>query len=231
MSAGEAWQIGSLLLLASVLGAGFVWFERTRPSARIVTAVAALVAFGAIGRILFAALPNVKPTTDIVIVAGFALGFAPGWMVGVLTALVSNFYFTQGPWTPWQMLAWGLCGLFGAALARGGVPLGSSLRRRLPMAFCCAGAGLLYGVILNFGSAVNLGSSDIETSFWVQSVSSLPFDLAHAMANFAFFMLAGPLLAGMLTRLRRRQNLVWPTGQHDVNSAQTNSQWGAAPLQ
>jgi energy-coupling factor transport system substrate-specific component len=221
MTSAELWQLGSAALLLSVFAAGFFWFERTRPSARIVAAVAALVAFGVIGRVLFAPFPNVKPTTDIVIVAGFALGFAPGWMVGVLTALVSNFYFTQGPWTPWQMLAWGLCGLLGAALARGGVKVGGSAARRLPMAFCCAAAGLLYAVVINFGSAVNLASSDIETSFWVQSVSSLPFDVAHAVANFAFFMLAGPLLVRMLERLKRRETLVWEPAPSDASHSTT----------
>jgi energy-coupling factor transport system substrate-specific component len=221
MSSAAAWQISSGVLLLTVIAAGFAWFERTRPPARIVAAVAALVAFGVIGRVLFAPFPNVKPTTDIVIIAGFALGFAPGWMVGVLTALVSNFYFAQGPWTPWQMLAWGLCGLLGAALARGGVKSGSSAMRRVPMALWCGFAGLAYGVILNFGSAVNLGSSDLATGFWVQTVGSLPFDIAHALANFGFFMLAGPLLIRMLERLRRRETLNWPLPQSDPAHAST----------
>jgi energy-coupling factor transport system substrate-specific component len=219
-SAAE-WQIASAALLLTVFAAGFAWFERSRPPARIVAAVAALVAFGVIGRVLFAPFPNVKPTTDIVIIAGFALGFAPGWMVGVLTALVSNFYFSQGPWTPWQMLAWGLCGLLGALLARGGLKPGSSFRRRVPMALWCGAAGLAYGVILNFGSAVNLASSDIRTSFWVQMTTSLPFDIAHSIANFAFFMIAGPLLIRMLERLRRRETLDWPLPSSDAAHSST----------
>jgi energy-coupling factor transport system substrate-specific component len=206
MSSGSLWQIASAL-------------EQSRPSARIVAAVAALVAFGVIGRILFAPFPNVKPTTDIIIVAGFALGFAPGWTVGVLTALVSNFYFGQGPWTPWQMLAWGLCGLLGALVARSGI----DERRRLPLALVCGFAGLAYGVIVNFGSAVNLATSDIETSFWIQVTTSLPFDIAHAVGNFAFFMLAGPLLIRMLSRLKRRESLVWHSPQSDAGHASTTA--------
>jgi hypothetical protein len=64
--------------------------------------------------------------------------------------------------------------------------------------------------VVNFGSAVNLASSDVTTSFWVQMTTSLPFDIAHAVANFAFFMLAGPLLVRMLERLQRRATVVWP---------------------
>jgi energy-coupling factor transport system substrate-specific component len=220
MSAAE-WQLASAVLLLTVFAAGFAWFERSRPPARIVAAVAALVAFGVIGRVIFAPFPNVKPTTDIVIIAGFALGFAPGWMVGVLTALVSNFYFSQGPWTPWQMLAWGMCGLLGAFLARGGLKPGASLGRRVPMALWCGAAGAMYGAIVNFGSAVNLASSDIKTAFWVQIVSSLPFDVAHVVANFALFMIAGPLLIRMLERLRRRESLIWPLPTSDPAHAST----------
>ena len=80
--------------------------------------VATLAALAALGRVAFAPLPNVKPTTDIVLLAGFALGGAPGFAVGAVAALASNLVFGQGPWTPWQMAAWGLCGVFGAALGR-----------------------------------------------------------------------------------------------------------------
>lgn len=217
MTSQATWQIASALILATVLAAGLAWYERSRPPARTVAAIAVLVAFAVIGRILFAPFPNVKPTTDIVIIAGFVLGFAPGWIVGTLTALVSNFYFLQGPWTPWQMFAWGLGGLIGALLAR--VFRGEI--RRVPLAFACAIAGLLFGVILNLGSAINVGGSDVLTSFWVYSVRSLPFDIAHALANFVFFLIAGPLLIRMLERLKQRDNVDWPVSQRDAAHAST----------
>ena len=112
-----SWELASFLILGAVLLAGFAWYERSRPPSQVVALVAALAALAIAGRIAFAAFPNVKPTTDIVIFAGYALGPAPGFAVGALTALVSNFWFGQGPWTPWQMAGWGLCGILGAALA------------------------------------------------------------------------------------------------------------------
>ncbi|MDO9175422.1 MAG: ECF transporter S component [Actinomycetota bacterium] len=206
MSSPATWQLGSATILLVVLAAVFVWFERSRPPARVAAAVAVLVAFAVIGRIVFAPFPNVKPTTDIVIVAGFVLGAEPGLLVGALAALASNFYFAQGPWTPWQMAAWALCGLLGAML---GV-LSRGRMGRLPLALACAAAGLLYGVILNFGSAVTFGGSDVWTSFVVYSGQALPFDLAHAAGNFVFFMLAGTALIRMLQRLRTRAEVEWP---------------------
>src|SRR5204863_45714 len=66
----------------------------------------------------FAAIPNVKPTTDIVLFAGYALGAAPGFAVGAVTAIASNVFLSQGPWTAWQMAGWGAVGVGGAVLAR-----------------------------------------------------------------------------------------------------------------
>ena len=62
-------------------------------------------------------MPNVKPTTDIVLISGYALGGGPGFAVGAIAGLASNFFFGQGPWTPWQMAAWGVTGVVGAGLA------------------------------------------------------------------------------------------------------------------
>ena len=100
-----SWELASFLILGAVLLGGFAWYERSRPPAQVVALVAALAALAIAGRIAFAAFPNVKPTTDIVVFAGYALGGAPGFAVGALAALVSNFWFGQGPWTPWQMAA------------------------------------------------------------------------------------------------------------------------------
>ena len=80
---------------------------------------------------LFAPVPSVQPVTVIVAAAGVALGPRRGFAVGALAALASNFFLGQGPHTPWQMLAWGGCGLL-AGLLR---PL---LRSRLAFAAFCS---------------------------------------------------------------------------------------------
>ena len=122
-------------MLAAALAAGFAWYERAHPSSKVLALVATLAALAALGRVAFAPLPNVKPTTDIVLLTGFALGGAPGFAVGAVAALASNLVFGQGPWTPWQMAAWGLVGLVGAALgARERAPHGPRSRWPPPAA-------------------------------------------------------------------------------------------------
>src|SRR5207248_2624565 len=131
-----SWQLASLVVVALALGAGFAWYERTRPSSRVIALVATLVAMAVLGRLAFAPLPNVKPaTTDVILFAGFVLGAAPGFVTGAITALVSNFFISQGSWTPWQMVGWGAVGLLGAVLGRAAPRRGLG---RWPLAFACA---------------------------------------------------------------------------------------------
>src|SRR6059058_1107134 len=111
------WQAAVIAILTLTLLGGFAWYERMRPPSQIVALVAALAAISVAGRVAFSPIPNVVPSTDITLIAGFALGGAPGFAVGALSGLVSNFWLGQGPWTPWQMAGWGMTGLFGAWLA------------------------------------------------------------------------------------------------------------------
>ena len=173
-----SWQLVSFLILAAVLVGGFAWYERSRPPAQVVALVAALAALAIAGRIAFAAFPNVKPTTDIVIFAGYALGPAAGFAVGALSALVSNFWFGQGPWTPWQMAAWGLCGILGAALALGARNVG-----RLTLAAVCGLAAVGYGAILNFSLMASYGGELSWQRFWILEGRAVPFEIAHAAAT------------------------------------------------
>src|SRR3954447_13902142 len=137
-----SWTLAALVILGICLFFGFWWYERQHPPAKVVALVATLAALAALGRVAFAPLPSVKPTTTIVLIAGFALGAAPGFTVGAVAALASNLFFGQGPWTPWQMVAWGLVGVLGAALAAWWPAIG---RRRLPLAVACGVAGLAFG--------------------------------------------------------------------------------------
>jgi energy-coupling factor transport system substrate-specific component len=194
-----SWQLMSFVILAVVLLGGFAWYERSRPPSQVVALVAALAALAIAGRIAFAAFPNVKPTTDIVVFAGYALGPAPGFAVGALAGLVSNFWFGQGPWTPWQMAGWGMCGLMGAGLA-----LGVRNAGRLSLAAVCGLAGIAYGVLLNFSLMATYGGDLSLERFLTLEARAIPFDLAHVAGNVAFALLAGPAMVRMLTRFRQR---------------------------
>jgi energy-coupling factor transport system substrate-specific component len=200
-----SWQLGILLVLAATLVAGGVWFERSRPSARILAAVAALAALGVAGRVALAPLPNVVATTDIALLAGYALGGAPGFAVGALSALVSNIWLGQGPWTPWQMAGWGMVGVGGAALAT----LAGRRLGRWGLAVAAAVAGLLYGALLDLSAMVNFGGEQSVDRYLALSARAIPFNAAHAAGNAALMLAAGPALARMLGRYRDRFEVDW----------------------
>ena len=202
-----SWQLVSFLILAAVLLAGFGWYERSRPPAQVVALVAALAALAIAGRVAFAAFPNVKPTTDIVIFAGYALGPAAGFAVGAFSALISNFWFGQGPWTPWQMAAWGLCGILGAGLALGTRNVG-----RWTLAAVCGLAAVGYGAILNFSLMATYGSGSLSWErFWLLEGRAIPFEVAHAAGNIVLALAAGPAMIRMLIRFRER--FEWRRGE------------------
>ena len=199
------WQAASLAVLSLVLVGGFAWYERRRPPAKVIALVAAMAALAVVGRLAFAAIPNVKPTTDIVLFAGYALGAVPGFAVGALTALVSNVFLGQGPWTAWQMAAWGGVGIGGALLAKvaGGRELG-----RVPLAVCCGLAGLAFGAVLDMYQWTLAAEQDLATYLAV-SASSLPYNLAHAIGNVVFCLVIGPVFIRALRRYRRRFEVSW----------------------
>jgi energy-coupling factor transport system substrate-specific component len=194
--------LAALLVAGALLLAGFAWLESGPDSVKDLTLVAALAGLAAAGRVLFAPVPNVQPVTVIVAAAGAALGPKRGFAVGALAALASNFFLGQGPHTPWQMLAWGGCGVAGG-LAR------SLVRRRVPFAAFCFALGLAYGVPLNLYTWFYLPHT--EASLAVVFARGLPFDVAHALGNLVLAFAAGPELRRVLERYERRlrTEVVW----------------------
>jgi len=200
-----SWAIAAFTILFCALAAGFAWYERSHPSSKLLALVATLAALAVLGRIAFAPLPNVKPTTDIVVLAGFALGAAPGFAVGATAALASNVFFGQGPWTPWQMVGWGLCGILGALLARAT----NDDAGRWQLAATCAFAGALYGTLLDVQQWLVFSPEHSLAQYGVVASASLAFNVAHIAGNVAFALALGPALARMLKRFRARCEIRW----------------------
>ncbi len=194
------WQVATLVLVLLVIGTGLLWYERSRPPSQVVALVALLAALAVVGRILLAPLPNVVATTDIVLIAGYVLGPAPGFAVGALGGLVSNFWLGQGVWTPWQMVAWGMTGVAGAALWR----LTAGRAGRIQLAIACGLAGLLFGMWMNLQFLVGFGGEVSLDRYLALQVRSIPFDLAHIGGNVLFALVAGPAMVAALRRFRER---------------------------
>lgn len=181
----------SFAVVIAALAVFFTSYEKGGARLREVMPTVVLAALAAAGRILFAAVPSVKPVSAIAIIAGVALGRRSGFMVGALAALVSNFFFGQGPWTPWQMYAWGLVGYGAGALAQTGLfgSEGSGLRSRLGgIALLVYGfiSSVAYGWILNAWSVLGFLHTGLGFNLLAVYAASLPFDIAHGIATVVF---------------------------------------------
>ncbi len=199
-----SWVAASFAIVFGVLLAGWLAYERSRPSARMAAVVGTLAAVAALGRDAFVAVPDVKPITAITLVVGYALGPLPGFAVGAVGMLASNVMLGQGSYTPWQMAAWGLVGLAGAALGR----LSGRRVGRVGIALACALTAMAAKEIMNIYTWT-LGASHTPAALLAAAGVALPFDVTDAVASFLFGLAFGPELARLLGRMRARMDVTW----------------------
>ncbi len=200
-----SWQLASLVIVLVALAAALWWYERSEPPAKLLAVVGTLAALAALGRDAFAAIPDVKPITAIVLVGGLAFGARAGFAIGAVSGLASNVLLGQGPWTPWQMLGWGLVGVLGAALAWLPARVHGS---RLVLALACAVAAELFNLVVDLYTWTGAGQHSLA-AFAVVLGTALVFDLTHVGASFAFGLAFGPTLLRMLARVRDRLHVEW----------------------
>lgn len=199
---GEA-RVSMWFAAAAVIAAAVAWLEGGPDSAKEIAVIATLAGAAGAGRVLFAAVPGVQPVTVMTIVAGAALGLRAGVAVGMLAAFASNFFLAQGPWTPYQMLAWGACGAAGGLLA-------PALRSRWALAVVAFVLGLAFSTFMDVWEWFAFWPHDLRSLVLVVG-RGLPFSLAHAIGNFILALVAGPELRRLLERYGRRLHaeVVW----------------------
>ncbi len=116
---GRGYYLTATVVIILILIPFFLAFEGRRPQARELVLIAVLCALAVASRAAFSFLPHFKPIFGVIIISGIAFGPQAGFLVGAVSAFASNFFFGQGPWTPWQMLAYGICGLIAGAFYYG----------------------------------------------------------------------------------------------------------------
>ncbi|WP_020617024.1 ECF transporter S component [Paenibacillus daejeonensis] len=195
----------SLLIILYTMIPFALIFERRKPQARELIAIAVMASLAVAGRAAFFMLPQFKPVTAIVIIAGVSLGAEAGFLVGALAGFVSNFFFGQGPWTPWQMFCFGLIGFLAGLIFR--------RRDKLPTrSVLCVFGGLatlvIYGGIINFGSHLMFSPQFSWEILATVYISGFWFDLVHAAATVFFLLvLARPMLE-KLERVKTKYGLI-----------------------
>lgn len=195
----------SLLIILETMIPFCMVFEARHPQARELVIISVLCAIAVAGRSAFFMLPQFKPVVALVIIAGVSFGGETGFLVGAVTGFVSNFFFGQGPWTPWQMFAFGIIGFLAGILFRKG------FLRKTKASLCIYGAFatlILYGGIMNPASVIMSQEKLNLEMFQAAYLTGLPFDLVHA-ASTAFFLwfLSEPMI-DKLERIKVKYGLM-----------------------
>lgn len=204
---GRSYYLTGGLIIAETILPFFLRFEARKPQVRELVTIAVLSALAAVSRAAFAFLPNFKPLVGIVMIAGIAYGAEVGFLTGAISAFASNFMFGQGPWTPWQMLAYGIGGFLAGLIFHrsAGKPLNSILPLSL-LGFVCVVC--VVGPILDLCTVFTTGSA--ITPAYVGAVFSLglPFNAIHGISCAVTILLFGKPLLSKLDRLKTKYGLL-----------------------
>lgn len=194
----------SILVILEIFIPFIFFYEKRNTNSRQLIIVAVLCALAVVGRSAFSALPQFKPTLAIVIISAVAFGAENGFLVGAISTFVSNFFFGQGPWTPWQMLAAGVVGFLTGMIFR---KTALSRGRMVLSIYGGIVTFAIYGLISNIGSALTF-YPDPNLKLIISSVAlGVPYDLIHAASTIFFLWFASEPLIEKLERIKSKYGI------------------------
>jgi energy-coupling factor transport system substrate-specific component len=192
--------MGGIIAVALLM---FGMEKRAGLGARQVSLIAMLAALCAAGRaVTGVALLFLQPTMFLVEITGFVFGARAGFFVGAMTPLISNFFVGQGPWTPWQMICWGLVGISGA-LIKGLFP-GAGNKTLIVLCFFW---GYLYGAIMDIWQWSVFISSLTFKSYFILWAAGFSFDTLRAVGNLLFCAALGSQTVKILRYFHKKMDV------------------------
>jgi len=172
-------------------------FEQKRIGARRLILVSVFVALSVVGRFI----PLFKPVSALTMIAGIYLGRESGFATGAFSALISDFYFGFGPWTPFQMLSWGLIGFFAGVMSE---KLKNSVARQVVYGLI---AGAAFSVIMDTWATLDFTGGFSVDDYLGALASSLPFTALYAASNAVFILLLSKPFGEKLTRIKLKYGI------------------------
>ncbi len=200
---GRAYYITSTLIVIEMLIPFLMAFEGRKPQARELVVIAVMCALAVAGRVAIP-IPNFKAIFGIIMISGIAFGPESGFLVGAVSALSSNFFYGQGPYTPWQMLGYGGAGLLAGFFYQKKI----ISRKPLSMAiFGFLGVVFFVGPILDT-SSVFLATPNLSWSTILPMYASgFPINLSQAVSTFIIILLLGNPLLDKLDRIKQKYGM------------------------
>ena len=183
----------------------FVSFEKNKNSGKLLIIIAVMIAISSIGRFVFAAIPHFKPVTALVVITAIHLGPRVGFVTGAMTAIVSNMYFGQGPWTPFQMFSWGIVGLIAGLIA----PLIRE-RKTIPMILLSIYgviSGVLYSLLMDTWVTIWWDGTFNLTRYIANITTAVPVTITYMISNVVFLLVFTFPIGGILERIKYKYGI------------------------
>ena len=204
---GKWHYLTSTLVILEAMLPFFLLFEARRPQARELVTIAVMAALAVAGRVAIP-IPNFKAITGIVMITGMALGPQAGFMTGAISAFASNFFYSQGPWTPWQMMAYGMGGFLAGILFCGRTWKNARQETILKTAFGILGVALLVGPLLDACTIFTTGTKISWKFAFAVLAAGVPHNVIHGLFCGATVLLLGRPLVGKLNRLKTKYGML-----------------------
>ena len=201
---GRWYYLTSTLIIVELLIPFFLAFEGRKPQARELVVLAVMCALAVAARVAIP-IPNFKAIYGIIMIAGIAFGPEAGFLVGAVAALSSNFFLSQGPYTPWQMMAYGAGGMLAGFLFQKG---------RLPRKPVLMGITGFLGVLLFVGplldtctvfmAPITLSLKSVAAIY----VSGFSVNVSQGISTFLVLFLLGKPLLEKLDRIKVKYGMM-----------------------
>ena len=174
----------------------FLHYEKKENDTKKIILIAVMIALSVIGRILFAPVPGFKPVTAMVVITAMYFGSEAGFMTGALSAVISNFFFGQGPWTPFQMFSWGILGLIAGIIPD---PL---KRSKIVLTIYAVISGILYSLIMDIWTVLWADGYFNFSRYLAAVISATQFTVIYAVSNVVFLLLFSKPIGKILERMK-----------------------------
>ncbi len=179
----------------------FMRFEKREKDIKRMILIAIMIALSSIGRIIFAPIPGFKPVTAMTVITAMYFGSEAGFMTGALSAVISNFFFGQGPWTPFQMFSWGILGFIAGLIAD---PL---RRNKIILTIYAIFSGILFSLIMDVWTVLWSDGYFNFSRYLAATISAVPFTVIYAVSNVIFLLLFSKPIGKILDRIKVKYDL------------------------
>lgn len=188
----ESYAVISVISAVLSVALFIAGYEREVIGSRRAVLAAVMTALSVAGRFI----PFFKPVTAVTTLSGVYLGGETGFLVGALSALLSNFYFGQGPWTPFQMLGWGITGLLAGYLSE------KLKKSRILTAVFGAVSGLFFSLVMDVWTVTWYNGGFDASLYGKAIITALPHTIMYVISNVVFLALLAKPIGSKLERIK-----------------------------